>query len=263
MTEDTEHGVNKPASTGSTSHRLSGRTDCYGWAFGLAKYLAFRDPLGCVRWTLDFVKPHVQTTGEYADAVHRSIGFLEGVLTGPNRASLQEMDEFAWLPWSHRWAIKGAGPLARLIWAAMGAVLFAQPNEPTKSELPSLFHADDGPRTVAEKMVWDQCATAIHILGHDNPAIPSEVAAAFTKRACHTTPPAIGTIMRRLEWAWESLVFEVAVVKDTEDAFHLQYNDCQGEEPLFSGPFSTMTEIDDRLDLLKHGPITIRLERIL
>ncbi len=102
---------------------LSSRTDCYGWAFGLTKYFAYRDPLGCVRWTLDFVMRHVQTTGEYADTLHRSVRFLEGVLAEPNRASLPEMDEFAWLPWSHRWAIKGAGPLARLIWAAMGAVL--------------------------------------------------------------------------------------------------------------------------------------------
>jgi hypothetical protein len=206
---------------------------------------------------------HVQTTGEYADAVHRSVRFLEGVLAEPNRASLQEMDEFAWLPWSHRWAIRGAGPLARLVWAAMGAVFFGQPNEATKGDLPSLFHADGGPRTVAEKVIWEQTATAIHMLGDDNPQIPSDVAASFTKRVCHTTPPANGTIMRRLEWAWEGLVFEVAVVQDTEDAFHLQYNDRQGEEPLFSGPFSTMKEVEERLDLLKHGPITIRLERIL
>jgi hypothetical protein len=26
---------------------LSGRTDYSGWAFGLTKYVAFRDPLGC------------------------------------------------------------------------------------------------------------------------------------------------------------------------------------------------------------------------
>lgn len=137
---------------------LSSRTDCYGWAFGLTKYLCYRDPFGCVRWTLDFVMPHVQTTSEYAEAVPRSVRFLEGVLAEPCRASLQEMDQFAWLPWSHRWGIKGAGPLARLVWAAMGAVLLAQPGEPKTCELPDLFHGEDGPRTVAEKVVSDQCA---------------------------------------------------------------------------------------------------------
>lgn len=242
---------------------LSSRTDCYGWAFGLTKYLSYHDPSGCVRWTLDFVMPHVQMTGEYAEATHRSVGFLEGVLAEPSRASLHEMDQFAWLPWSHRWAIKGAGPLARLIWAAMGAVLLSQPGEPTTSDLPDLFHADDAPRSVAKKAVWNQCATAIHMLGDDTPAIPMEAAAMFTKRVCHNTPPINSTIMRRLEWAWEGLSFEVAVLQGTEDAFHLQYHDRLGEEPLYSSPFSIMKEVDERLDLLKHGPLTIRLQRIL
>lgn len=146
---------------------LSSRTDCYGWAFGLTKYLAFRDPIGCVRWTLNFVMPHVQDTGEYADVNRRSVRFLNGVLTEPSRASLHEMDEFVWLPWNHRAAIKGAGPLARLVWAAMGAVLLTQPDNPPSSELPSLFLGDEGPRTLAEKAVWSQCATAIHLLGDD------------------------------------------------------------------------------------------------
>ncbi len=116
---------------------------------------------------------------------------------------------------------------------------------------------------MAEKVVCDQCATAIHMLGDDTPAIPMEAAARFTKSVCHNTPPINCTIMRRLEWAWGGLAFEIAVLQDTEDAFHLQYHDRLGEEPLFSGPFSTMKEVDERLDLLKHGPLTIRLKRIL
>jgi hypothetical protein len=66
---------------------LSSRADCYGWAFGLTNCLAFRDPLGCVRWTLDHVMPRVQTTGEYVDAGHRSVRFLEGVLSEPGRGT--------------------------------------------------------------------------------------------------------------------------------------------------------------------------------
>lgn len=242
---------------------LSSRTDCYGWAFGLTKYLAFRDPIGCVRWTLNFVMPHVQDTGEYADVNRRSVRFLNGVLTEPSRASLHEMDEFVWLPWNHRAAIKGAGPLARLVWAAMGAVLLTQPDNPPSSELPSLFLGDEGPRTLAEKAVWSQCATAIHLLGDDSPEIPKTVAAAFTRSICHTTPPPNFMVMRQLEWAWEELAFEVAVLHETDGAFYLQYNDRLGDDPLFSGPLSSMKEVEERLDLLKNGPISVRLKRIL
>ena len=80
---------------------------------------------------------------------------------------------------------------------------------------------------------------------------------------CHIASPPNFTIMQRLEWAWEGLAFEVAVLTDNDGAFHLKYDDRLGEEPLFSGPFSSIKEVDDRLDLLKHGPISIRLERIL
>lgn len=212
---------------------LSGRTDCYGWAFGLTKYLAHRDPIGCVRWTLNFVLPHVQDTGEYADVVRRSTEFLEEVLAQPNRVSLQAKDEFAWLPWSHRWVIKGANSLARLIWASMGAVVVAQPDIPSSGELPALFHSDEDPIKVAEKSVWGQCATAIHALADDEPTIPTAAATYFTKRVCRATPPSAFTLVRRLEWSWQELSFEVAVLREASDAFHLQFIDRQGKEPLF------------------------------
>src|SRR5947209_12638113 len=108
--------------------------------------------------------PHVERTGEYADTVNRSLRLLQGVIAAPDRASLHEMDEFAGLPWSHRWSIKGAGPLARLVWAAMGALLLTQSGEAAVSDLPSLFQTEEGPKAAAERTVWEQCATAVHWL---------------------------------------------------------------------------------------------------
>jgi len=231
---------------------LSSKADCSGWAFGLTKYLAFRDPLGCLRWTLDFVMPHVQATGN--DVAQRTVGLLEGVLAEPNQVSLHEMDEFVWIPWAHRLAVKGAGPLARLVWAAMGAVVLAQHGNPPSSELPSLFHGEEGPKTKAEGVVWDQCATAIQMLGYDNPTIPMEVAAFFTKSVCRTTPPAEFTVLRNLKGAGDRLAFEIAILQDNDGAFHLRYDNA-----LFSGPFASMTEVEERIELLKHKPTFIRL----
>jgi len=207
--------------------------------------------------------PHAQATGEHADVIRRSIELLEGVLSKPGSASLQAMDEFVWLPWSRRGAVRGAGPLARLVWAAMGAVVVALPGNPSSSELPGLFRAAEDPKTSAGKIVWDQCATAIQMLAYDDPGIPVAVSTAFTMSVCHTTPPSRFTIIRRLEWAWQGLSFEVAVLGDNAGALHLEFIDRQGKEPLYSGPFARMCEVDDRLSLLKHQPVSIRFERIL
>ena len=241
---------------------LSGRSDSYGWAFGLTKYLAYGDPLGCVRWTLDFVMARNHDTAEYADVVRRAVELLGEVLAEPSKASLTEMEQFVWLPWSCRFGTKRAGPLARLIWAAMGAVELSRPRAASASELPGLFHSDEDPKTLAEKVVHDQCATAIHMLANDDPDIPAAAAKVFTMTVCRAEAPAAPTVLRRFEWSWQGLSFDIAVLHSDDDAFYLQFIDRQGEEPLYAGPFPAMGEVDGRLDLLKHQPVSIRFKRI-
>ena len=100
------------------------------------------------------------------------------------------------------------------------------------SELPGLFHSDEDPKALAEKVVHDQCATAIHMLAHDDPEIPAAVAKVFTMTVCRAAPPAAPTVLRRFEWLWQGLSFDIAVLRGGNAAFYLQFIDRQGEEPL-------------------------------
>src|SRR5262245_29540620 len=102
---------------------------CYGWTFGMTKYLAHDDPGQCVEWALDLIQPYLNEPGQYADVVTRSNDFLRGVLINPVAANLEQVGEFGWQAWSHRTVTGGGGPLARLLWAAMGIVELAAPGQ--------------------------------------------------------------------------------------------------------------------------------------
>jgi hypothetical protein len=240
---------------------LSARPDAYGWAFGLTKYLAYDDPAVCLRWTLEFLLPHIQHDADN-EVIRRSVELVESVLAQPSQASLQAIEEFAWLPWSHRTTVNGAGPMARLIWAAMGVVKWSRPSHQSPDPPSEILHSDGDTRTDGRAMVWDQCATAIHMIAYDRPDISLLLAEAFTGTVCHEVPPSNAAATQRYQWWWEDLVFDIAVLRDGAGDFHVEFIDRQGTLPLYSGPFTTAEEVECRCDLLTYQPKTIRLERV-
>jgi hypothetical protein len=230
---------------------------CSGWAFGMTKYLAHYDPNACVQWAFEFIRPYLSDSGEYGGVVTRSIQFLRDVLNTPETADLKQMEEFAWEPWNHRSATCGGGPLARLVWAAMGVVELLRPGQAAHLSDSEMFSSGKDHSEIAAGLVWYQSATTIHMIAHDRPEVPEVTAVAFTQKVCFLERPQNCVVESRVEWAWSGIVYEIATLR-TPHCFYLQFTDSSVDEKLFSGPFTSMDDVDDHMELLKHAPKTIR-----
>lgn len=226
----------------------------YGWAFGMAKYLAHDDPTACIRWTLSFIAPYFNQSNEQEGIVTRSIEVLDQVLTDPASANVKQLEEFVWTPWSHRSITRGGGPLARLIWAAIEVVKMSAPRQ----EPPSRNASSGDNVDMRSDLIWEQTATAIQTLAYNSPEIPQEMAKSFTSTACFLERPPNCGRLRRFEWEWCNLKYEIAILRALGSLF-VEFTDLAGVEPLYSGPFSTMREVEECLKLLKHQPKTIHL----
>src|SRR5689334_9760375 len=102
-------------------------SDCFGWAFGMTKYLAHHDSKACVQWAFDIIRPYLSDSATNGIVVTQSIRVLCNMLENPRAADLRQVEDFACESWNHRDATRGGGPLARLLWAMMGVVELATP----------------------------------------------------------------------------------------------------------------------------------------
>lgn len=224
----------------------------------MTKYLAFDDPVACVRWAFDFIHPYLNDGGEHGNVVTRSILFLRGVLDDPMEAGLNEMEIFVWEPWNHRSSTCGGGPLARLIWAAMGVVEYARPGQAARLTDAYMFPSEKNHLEIAGRLVWQQSATAIQMIANDHSDVPQAAAVAFTKRVCFLERPPNCNVESRVEWLWNGIVYEIATVR-TPEAFYFEFTDRTTDEILFSGPFASVEDADKQMELLGHQPKTIRI----
>ncbi|MBN1912459.1 MAG: hypothetical protein JW818_22245 [Pirellulales bacterium] len=99
---------------------------------------------------------------------------------------------------------------------------------------------------------------AIHVLAGEDKTIPEKTAVAFTHTACDVDKPSSSQILNRVRWTWNELSYEIAVLK-TRDLFYIEFADCLVDETLYSGPFSSMAEVNAHLDLLGHHPKVVRI----
>ncbi|GAA4434023.1 hypothetical protein GCM10023155_30770 [Bremerella cremea] len=168
------------------------------------------------------------------------------------------MDEFVWEPWNHRSATCGGGALARLIWAAMGVVEQATPGKAALVLGAYMFPQEKNHLEVARVLVWDQSARAIQMIAHDNPEVPQAPTEAFTHKACNPKRPLNCEVESRVEWVWNELVYEVATLR-TLEGFYFEFTDSTVDGSMFSGPFASMKDVNDHMDLLRHQPKDIRI----
>lgn len=231
---------------------------CHGWAFGMTKYLAHDDPRGCVQWALNFIRPYLSDESEHGMVVTQSQQFLRDVLDNPLVADLRQMEEFVWNLWNHRSATCGGGPLARLIWAAMGVVEQATPGKAAQLRDTCIFPPEKNHLEIAEGLVWDQSATAIQMLAHDHPEVPQATAEAFTQTVCSSERPQKYEVECRMVWAWKEIFYEIATMR-TPEGFYVEFKDFAVGGNVFSGPFASIDDVSDHMELLRHQPRTIQL----
>jgi hypothetical protein len=238
----------------------SGDPACYGWAFGLTKYLADESPAGCVEWAFDFIQPYLSESGEHSEVLTRGIQFLQHVLAEPAAVDLRELEAFPWEAWDHRTVTRGGRPLARLIWAATGVVALAQPGRVAEMHASRILPTGKNCGEIAYGRVWEQSAMAIQMVADDHPEVPKKLAEAFTRRVCFSDRPSDCQVQGRFDWSCEESVYEVVVLR-ASDAFYFEFIDHQGEGPLYSGPFCTETDMEKHKELLRHRPKRVHMGR--
>lgn len=216
--------------------------DCAGWAYGLTQYLAYEDPVECIRWALELVKPFAGSVP--SEVAAKCLRYLDEVLAAPQLASLESLEEIAWLAWCHRGTDQVEGPISRLLWAAEGAVAAAQ----GKTELISSRDTLSEP---VGRRVSDQSAGALHMLALDHPEVPCIAAHRFTTTVCSHDLSQDWVVSETYSLTWESLAYEFSIIETSDGGFHLEFVDPQGQAPLYSGPFRSMEEIRARCELLR------------
>ena len=231
---------------------------CCFWALGMTKYLAHDDPKLCVHWALDLILPYLREDGEHGDVVARSIQILRGVLDKPAVAELRQLEVSALDAWHHRSATRGGGPLARLVWAAMGVVEQVAPGQAAQLTNSCALPAGTESADVAEGWVWEQSATAIQMIRHAHPEVPQVTAEAFTRAVCFPERPHHCEQHNRVEWKWHGIMYEIATLR-AADSFYFEFTDCTVDGTMYSGPFPSRKDVDEHMELLKHQPMSIRL----
>ena len=232
---------------------------CTGWAFGMMKYLAHEDPRECVNWAFEIVRPYLDDNCKHSSVFARSRQHLRDVLDDPVAADLKQMEEFVWEPWNHYSPPCNGRPMARLIWAAMGVVVIATPGKASQLSESRMFPRDEDHNEIAKRLVWDQSATAIHMIAHDQPDVLQATAEVFTKTVCFSERPGNSDIESRVEWSWNEIIYEIGTLRRASNEFYFEFTDRTVDEKLFSGPFSSMGDVDDHMELLKHQPKKVRL----
>jgi hypothetical protein len=240
----------------------SGRAGWAGWAYGLTKCLARRDPFECINWTLNFLLPFKIEAGGYGEVIERNASVLKHVLAEPDTATLARVEGAAWEAWHIRNVTRDGNSLARLLWATMGAVELARPGWFAGSDLAGREDPKKDPKESAEGIVWQQSACAIHVRAYDEPNTPTDSAHAFTVAMTRQDVPPNCKVVECFEWAWEDIYYGISLLRSSEDVFYIQFIDRQGEGQLFSGPFSTQVEVTTNLESLKPPLNPARLVKV-
>jgi hypothetical protein len=237
---------------------------CGRWAIGMTKYLAHDDPCGCVHWAFNLAKPFIDASGEHGCIISRGCECLLTSLENPQSGNLEEMESLGWEAWHHRFVTRGGNPLARLIWAAMGAVESLNPGKLASISNSQLFPRCSDRAEIAKgikALAWEQSAMAIEVMAADHKEIPLIAAQAFTTSVAIADGPESFSVKSRFEWNWQDISYEIAVL-EASSGFYIEFTDRIVCERLYSGPFLNKTDVNDHIQLLRHQPRRIKIVQI-
>lgn len=234
---------------------------CGRWAIGLTKYFAHNDPIGCVHWAFKVSKPFIIASGEYGSIISRGSECLLASLENAQSASLETMESLGWEAWHHRFVTCGGNPLARLLWAAMGAVESLTPGKAASLSNSQMFPSGSDHAEIAKGLAWDGSAMAIQVIAGDHKEIPLLAAQAFTTSVAIADGPKSFSVKSRFEWNWQDINYEIAVMQ-ASSGFYIEFTDRSVSERLYSGPFLRTEDVNDHVDLLRHQPPRIKIIQV-
>lgn len=237
---------------------------CGRWAIGLTKYLVHDNPIGCVHWAFNISKPFINASGEYGGIISRGCECLLASLENAQSANLEAMESLGWEAWHHRFATCGGNPLARLLWAGMGAVESLTPGKAAALSNSRMFPSGADHAEIAKgikAMAWDQSAMAIQVIAGHHKEIPLAVAESFTSSVAFAKGPASFRVESRFEWNWQEINYEIAVLQ-ASNGFYIEFTDRSVSERLYSGPLLSTEDVNDHMELLRHQPPKIKIVQV-
>lgn len=241
---------------------ISATEGAHSWAWGLTKYLAHYDPFDCVAWTLKQLVPFESASEEHNEVMRHSRSVLVGAIADHDSAMCKVIEDTAWQPWCLRGSVAMGNPLARLMWAVMGAVELVRPGWLADSDRFGQCDGNTSLRDTAIQLVWQQCATALHLIHSDFPGASLRIAHSFTEKVTHLTCPSEASCVQQYSWSWEHIEYNISVLQNSEDAYYIEFNDRAVSQTAYAGPFSSLQAVEIDSGLLMYQPKKLVITRI-
>ena len=106
----------------------------------------------------------------------------------------------------------------------MGVVELVTAGQAVELSGSRMFPSEENHVEIAEGLVWDQSATAIQMIAHDDSEVPQATAEAFTQTVCPSERPRDCDVESRVEWAWNEIVYKIATLR-TPGGFYFEFTD--------------------------------------